>query len=51
MDETLDYFWFAKQFGWTPTQVDDLPVFYRERFAAVGEAQVRAVERRQAAGR
>ncbi|MFC8676671.1 hypothetical protein ACFUEN_28800 [Streptomyces griseorubiginosus] len=25
-DRTLDYFWFAERYQWTPAQVDDLPI-------------------------
>jgi len=32
---TAQFFWWAERFGWTPDQVEALPLFVRERMAGV----------------
>ncbi len=47
MDQAVDYFWWAREFGWTPEVVDDLPVVYRHQFPVIAEvrAQVAAAKK------
>ena len=51
-DEALRYFYFADQFGWTPTQVDAEPILIIDRLlvAARLKGEVEA-ERQQGAPR
>lgn len=43
----LWYRWFAKQYGWTPDQVDELPVEFYDWAPVIETADSEASERRQ----
>jgi hypothetical protein len=47
LDKTLTYWYFADRFGWTPAQVDDLPVAYSDRLMVVGEVRDAVVAEKQ----
>jgi hypothetical protein len=56
MEEAAGYFFFAERFGWTPDQVDQLPVRLYDRLPAVAVihdevAQAKQQEQIDAAGR
>lgn len=36
-DEAFEYFWWAERFGWTPDQVDTLPVGLHARIPLVAK--------------
>ena len=37
MDEALTYFSYAKEFGWTPQQVDEAPALLADRMLVVAQ--------------
>lgn len=55
-EETMQYFWFAERFGWTPDQVDNMPLRVIDRLPGVAAMydEVQAERQRteaEAAGR
>lgn len=49
--QMLTYRWFAKEYGWTPAQVDDLPLELMDWFSIIEEASARAASLKQNQGK
>lgn len=47
MERAAGYFFFAERFGWTPDQVDDLPVVLYDRLPAVAVIHDQVAEEKQ----
>lgn len=45
LDEAVDYFTFAKQFGWTSRQTDSEPAWLRDRYQVIFSALAEVRER------
>lgn len=46
-EETLQYFFFAERFGWTPQQTDDCPLRIIDRLPGVAQMQDEVEAERQ----
>ena len=46
-EAAAQYFWWAERFGWTPAQVDMLPLMVRDRMPGVARMYDEVQEERQ----